>query len=473
MCSPKPMPERCPAWSGPLTFERAGAEWLRYCVEDRACKPSTMVDYRHTVTRVLVPIVGPLLLEDITAPAIETWRASLTTAARTRNKQLTILNGIFRRAQKRFGLQRNPVVEIERMREPRQVNLDVFSPEEVMALVRAAESEQDAAIYLTAAFTGLRRGELVALRWRDVNFAGCVIRVRADPAQERQASLRANGAAGRRTLARLGRTVTDDGLVFLGEGGGYLDGSALRRRYKLALERAGLRSLRFHDLQHTFGTRAISKADILRVKEWMGHADVATTMRYLHYVPRPEDARLIAAAFEIAPPTGMALSAMPSCRRKVVRGTEGRGRGGRATAVGVVLRQRYSPFCTQRLGRSPPRSAAEQPRAKLMVLSRSQVQIAPIADMSTEPDTQQPEHLSVALDTPLLTAEQVAQLLAVPRSSVYEYARRQHDPLPSIASGGTGDSTAPRSRGGWRLTPTTCGAPPSKQNDPGIRGRWA
>jgi integrase len=117
---------------------------------------STMVDYRHTVNRVLVPVFGEMLLEDITAPAVEAWRASLTTAARTRKKQLTILNGIFRRAQKRFGLQRNPVLEIERMREPRQVNLDVFSPEEIMALVRAAESEQDAAIYLTAAFTGPR-----------------------------------------------------------------------------------------------------------------------------------------------------------------------------------------------------------------------------------------------------------------------------------------------------------------------------
>jgi integrase len=115
-----------------------------------------------------------------------------------------------------------------------------------------------------------------------------------------------------KTLARLGRrgwSAGDDDLVFVGEGGGFVDGSALRRRYKFALERAGLRSLRFHDLRHTFGTRAISKADILRVKEWMGHADVATTMRYLHYVPRPEDARLIAAAFEISTPDVMAFSA--------------------------------------------------------------------------------------------------------------------------------------------------------------------
>jgi len=51
----------------------------------------------------------------------------------------------------------------------------------------------------------------------------------------------------------------------------------------------------------------IAKADIRRVQEWMGHADVQTTMRYLHFVPRAEDARLVAEAFrveaaEIAPP---------------------------------------------------------------------------------------------------------------------------------------------------------------------------
>jgi integrase len=94
-------------------------------------------------------------------------------------------------------------------------------------------------------------------------------------------------------LARLGRRrdwVGEDDLVFVGETGSYVDGSALRRRYKEALARASLRPLRFHDLRHTFGTRMIAKADIRRVQEWMGHADIQTTMRYLHYAPRAEDA---------------------------------------------------------------------------------------------------------------------------------------------------------------------------------------
>ena len=102
-------------------------------------------------------------------------------------------------------------------------------------------------------------------------------------------------------LGQRGQWTSEDDLVFPGFGGGYLDASALYRRYKLALQRAGLRDLRFHDLRHTFGTRAISKASILQVKEWMGHADVQTTMQYLHYSPRPQDALLLAEAFRDDP----------------------------------------------------------------------------------------------------------------------------------------------------------------------------
>jgi integrase len=176
--------------------------------------------------------------------------------------------------------------------------------------VRSAASDHDAAIYLTAAFTGLRRGELLALRWRDVDFAGDTIRVRASYAdgalttpksgKVRSVPMAPEVAAALAKWGHRGHSTDDDDLVFIGELGGYVDGSALRRRYDIAVKTAGLRPLRFHDLRHTFGTRMIAKADIRRVQEWMGHADIQTTMKYLHYAPRPEDARLVAEAFQVS-----------------------------------------------------------------------------------------------------------------------------------------------------------------------------
>ncbi len=103
-------------------------------------------------------------------------------------------------------------------------------------------------------------------------------------------------------LARLnqrGQHTAEDDLVFAGTAGGFLDASALYRRYKAALKRAELRNLRFHDLRHTFGTQVIGnpRVSILQLKEWMGHADIDTTMKYLHFAPRAGDADLIAEAF--------------------------------------------------------------------------------------------------------------------------------------------------------------------------------
>jgi len=103
-------------------------------------------------------------------------------------------------------------------------------------------------------------------------------------------------------LAKLGqreRFTGDDDPVFPNETGGYLDGSALRRRYIVARKAAKLRELRFHDLRHTFGSLAIDKASIVQVQHWMGHADVGTTMRYLHHRSRADEAGQIADAFKV------------------------------------------------------------------------------------------------------------------------------------------------------------------------------
>jgi integrase len=202
------------------------------------------------------------------------WRVSRT---RSKNKLLIALHGIFRRALTVYGLESNPLARVEKHPQMRSGHIEVFSPEEVWALVRTAASEQDGAVFMTAAFTGLRMGELIALRWRDVDFGGATIRVRASYAGARLTAPKSGKVRAvpmapdvASALAQLSRRefwLGDDDLVFVGETGGYIDGSALRRRYKAALKRAGLRPLRFHDLRHTFGTRMIAGADIRRVQE--------------------------------------------------------------------------------------------------------------------------------------------------------------------------------------------------------------
>jgi integrase-like protein len=160
------------------TFADAAAAYLRYVEHDRERKPWTLRGYRSVINAHLLPAFGSMAIEDVTTEAIEAWIATVEGAIRTRNKLLILLHGIMRRARKVYGLPCNAAAEGEKYLQRRSGDIDVFSPEEVWAPVRAAESDQDAAIFLTAAFTGLRQAELLALRWRDVDFAGSVVRVR-------------------------------------------------------------------------------------------------------------------------------------------------------------------------------------------------------------------------------------------------------------------------------------------------------
>jgi integrase len=285
----------------------ATAEYMRYIEHDRRRKPSTVQGYRWIIDAQIRPALGEMKLEDVTTEHVERWLAAIDCKPATSRKALVILHGIFQRARKVYKLPASPVSDVEKPPLTRPADIQVLSPEEVWALVRAAKSGQDAAIFLTGAFTGLRMGELVALRWRDIDFPGAAVRVRASYAggalttpksgKVRSVPLAPDVADALTKLFKRELLTGQDDLVFPGDTGGFLDGSALRRRYKAALTDANLRSLRFHDLRHTFGTRMIAKADIRRVQEWMGHADIQTTMRYLHYAPREDDARLVAEAF--------------------------------------------------------------------------------------------------------------------------------------------------------------------------------
>ena len=165
------------------TFGEACAEWLRYIEFDRERRPSTLGDYRNTVKRYLLPPsartrpVGRITTDDIDA-----FREHLLferkLSRRTAQKILVLLHGILKRAKRKKWIDSNPAEDAERITLKRSGDFNVLSPEEVEAVARAAVDEQDAAIFTTAAFSGLRLGELRALRWADLDFAGERIVVR-------------------------------------------------------------------------------------------------------------------------------------------------------------------------------------------------------------------------------------------------------------------------------------------------------
>ncbi len=298
------------------TFADAAEHWYRATGAQNNWKPSTRRDYRSALDRHLLPAFGGKPVEALTTRVIEQWRAQRMADAdnplprRTAVKLTAILHGIYERARRAYQLPTNPVADVERLRlsyDP--ASYDFYSPEEVRALVRVAASEQDGALFLTAAFQGLRLGEVLALRVRDVDFGSDALRVMGS-VDIREGVGTPKSGHGRtvpmirdvaKALARLLQrehfTGPDD-FVFVGETGNHLDGSALRRRYKTAQAQAGLRKIRFHDLRHSFGSIAINAGSTVEVQAWMGHADGRTTARYLHYKRRSDEAQRLATAFD-------------------------------------------------------------------------------------------------------------------------------------------------------------------------------
>lgn len=298
------------------TFEDAAAEYLRYVEEVRQIDPATAGDYRGVVKGYLLDEFGSTPVEQVTPDAVDAYKERLIAEGKLSNRtivrHLTVLHGIFKRAKRVWGLRDNPASAdlVERPKVVYSGEFDTLDRDEIELLAANAETAQDAAIYKVAAFTGLRQGELLALRWEHVDFVDGLLHVRRNFTGGRE-----KVPKGKRvrsvpmmpevmdTLATLKERehFTSDGdLVFCSEVGEYLDHFGLRKRYYAALELAGLRRVRFHDLRHCFGTAAITKLDPYAVQSYMGHQHYSTTQRYLHHKPRREDAAALHEAFRAA-----------------------------------------------------------------------------------------------------------------------------------------------------------------------------
>lgn len=306
-----------------VTFATAAEDWLAHG-RDKGLAASTIRDRRSVLDHWLLPEFKNRKIEEITAAMVTRWRRENMRAvvktpagkerpkmsARTAEKLTSLLFSIFEFARSEYALHANPITSVERLKVSYDsARFDHYDPADVWALVRAAASKQDGAIFLTAAFAGLRRGEVLALRWRDVDFEASTIRVEHSVGADGELKSPKSGysravpmvpeLAGELDRLSLRETFVDrDDFVFVGEKGEPLDGSALRRRFTVAQRKAGLSPIRFHDLRHSFGTIAANAALTgHELQAWMGHADYRTTTRYLHYRTRGDEAARLAKAF--------------------------------------------------------------------------------------------------------------------------------------------------------------------------------
>jgi integrase len=195
------------------------------------------------------------------------------------NKESQLLHHMFKKAMAWGKAVDNPVMHVS----PLPVNnrrLRYLSQEEIRRLLAAAD-EILRPLVVVALHTGLRRGEMFALTWPDVDMSLGVIRVPHTKSGERREIPMSHTL--RETLQQLPRRLGSN-RVFPGQAGRAR--VSIRWRFQRALRDAGIEGLVWHDLRHTFASFLVmAGVNLTSVKELLGHKTIAMTLRYAHLAP--------------------------------------------------------------------------------------------------------------------------------------------------------------------------------------------
>jgi integrase len=346
------------------TVRELGREWLQWLAEVRGAKPSTIEDYgfllrepgqsyrrgtRTSAGRIMAAFADRPLSE-VTTAEVSNFLRSLDReelTARNVNKHRQVLAAMFAYACRvdTYGLASNPVTGTDKRREAPPAALDYYEVEEVEALARVCErgehrvgrriidpaelaarqheDRQDAEAFRLLFYTGLRLGELLTLRWADVDLEDRLLLVRRGLSageetlpkgrRHRFVPLSAPAAAALARLSTRPDFTHPDDYVLANRLGRRLDATALRLRYKRGCQAANLRPVRLHGLRHAAGSLLARTTDPVFVRDFLGHAKLATTDRYLSAKLRPEELERLDRAFAPTSP----FSAAPRSRQRL------------------------------------------------------------------------------------------------------------------------------------------------------------
>ncbi|MFA6109436.1 MAG: integrase [Candidatus Latescibacterota bacterium] len=243
---------------------------------------STYARDEGVVRKLLDPRFGGHFLANLTSKNVEDYKTARTAVVspRTVNRELDILKSMCARAVEWGLLQTNPAASVKKLRFQRRPPAYLNLAQLQLLLVQC--TDQHLRLFVTlAAFTGLRKGELLRLTWDDVDLRRCALTVGQAKNYDYRVIPLNPGVV--QALREHPRHISSRLVLARRDGGPYCD---LRDGFEAALARAGLPRIRIHDLRHSFASNLVATgASLVHVKELLGHRDISTTMIYAHLAP--------------------------------------------------------------------------------------------------------------------------------------------------------------------------------------------
>jgi integrase len=290
--------------------------WLNDSLKDTV-RQSTLVKYEQLVRLHISPALGRIAHKSLSVAHVQGFyrdRLDSGLSPATVQKIHAVLHKALDQAASWSLVPRNPIESVKAPR-PAPEEIRPLNREQAKALLKTARRKRFEALYVLAVTTGLRQGELLGLKWEDVDLENSLIRVRrtlirnrgrlllGEPKTKRsRRTVRLTEAAVQalkehltrqiEQMERLGDLYEDQGLIFATQRGTLVNPTNLRKRsFGPLLEKAGLLPIRFHDLRHTCATLLLSRnVNPKIVSEMLGHATIAITLdTYSHVLPTMQD----------------------------------------------------------------------------------------------------------------------------------------------------------------------------------------
>ena len=235
----------------------------------------------------LLPYFGSSKLSTITPKMISDYkvlRYGEGAKPSSINKELAMLSKAFNLAVKEWEwLKENPISKVKKERENNQRDRWLSEDEEKRMLESSSKRLWDIIVF--DLHTGLRQDELLSLQWARVDlFRKTIIIQESKNGKPRTIPLNRVAFDILAEKSKI-RNIKYD-FVFTSRIGTKINCHNLRRIFKIAVKKAGIQDIRFHDLRHTFATRlAQSGVDIYKISKLLGHQSITMTQRYAHHCP--------------------------------------------------------------------------------------------------------------------------------------------------------------------------------------------